>query len=165
LTDSDFWVIFPIRKGVLMSSERMKYMLKVQDIARRLFGGQQTFKKTNFTPEELKGARNEARAFKLIDEILKETGLFALVSRPYISSTYSTEDLDGYDIVIPTERGKIGIQIKSSPKAARVFQRAKPHIPVVVVNWYKSDFQLKTELTIALHSAYDGLTKGRVKIK
>jgi hypothetical protein len=165
LTDSDLWVIFLIREEALMSSERMKYMLKVQDIARRLFGGQQTSKKPEFTREELKGAQNETRAFKLIDDILKETGLFALVSRPYISAAYSTEDLDGYDIVIPTERGKIGIQIKSSPKAARAFKTTKPHIPVVVVNWYKSDFQLKTELKIALHSAYDGLTKGRVKIK
>lgn len=146
-------------------NNRMEQMYKVRDLAKRLFGSKQIPEKTALSRQEIKGAKNEDRAFRLIDEVLREKEIFALTSRPYISPTYSTEDLDGYDIVIPTARGKTGIQIKSSEEFAIPFQTSRPHIPVVVVNNDKPDARLKIELASALHYAYEQLLKGRVKIK
>jgi hypothetical protein len=148
-----------------MKNNRMEQMFKVGDLAKRLIRRGQDLVQPTLTPEERKGIDNEKRAFCLIDAILGEQELFALSSRPYISSTYSTEDLDGFDIVIPTDKGKTGIQIKSSGEEAGLFTVAKPHIPVVVVNCYKSDTRLKIELASALRYAYEQLLKGRVKIK
>lgn len=148
-----------------MKSNRIEQMYKVRDLAKRLFGNKQISAVTDLSEEESKGARNENRAFRLIDQVLKEEEVFALTSRPYISPTYSTEDLDGYDIVIPTDRGKTGIQIKSSEGFAIPFQASWPHIPVVVVNDNKPDARLKIELASALRYAYEQLLKGRVRIK
>lgn len=148
-----------------MNSNRMEQMFKVRDLAKRLFGNKQISKKPTLSWQERKGAQNEGRAFRLIDEVLREKEMFALISRPYISSTYSTKDLDGYDIVIPTEKGETGIQIKSHEYHAALFRAAKPHIPVVVVNNDKPDARLKIELASALHYAYEQLLKGCVKIK
>jgi len=140
-------------------------MYVLRDVAKRLFGNKQISNKPALSRQEQKGAQSEDRAFRLIDEVLREKEMFGLTSRPYISPTYSTEDLDGYDIVIPTEKGKTGIQIKSHEYHGTLFQAAKPHIPVVVVNWDKPDARLKIELASALRYAYDQLLQGRVKIK
>ena len=148
-----------------MNSNRMKQMYKVRDLAKRLFGNKQISGKIAISQRERKGAENEVRAFRLIDEVLREEAVFALASRPYISPTYSTEDLDGYDIVIPTDRGITGIQIKSSEGFAIPFQASRPHIPVVVVNDSKPDARLKIELASALRYAYKQLLEGRVIIK
>ncbi len=147
-----------------MNSNRIKQMFQVRDLARRLLGGKQADPGPALPLEEHKGKMNEARAFSLINTIIKEENLFYLASRPYIATKYSVEDIDGFDIIIPTEDGKLGIQIKSSYEYLMEFQKKRHNIPAVVVNDHKSDVRLKIELSSALRYAHSQLIKGRVQI-
>ena len=140
-----------------MRNTRMEQMLIIRDLAKRLFGREQDLTESALPSKELKGIRNEQRAFELIDLIIREEGLSILTSRPYIAEKYSIEDLDGFDIIIPTEQGKIGIQIKSSYKYLMLFHEKRSNIPAVVVDEYKSDTRLKIELSSALRYAYSQL--------
>jgi hypothetical protein len=116
---------------------------------------------TAVCPKVIRGEKNEERALRLTEELFLENILPPPKKRsrkPYRTEQLSVLDREGYDIMVPTDIGEVGIQIKSSYNDLMEFhRRGKGRIPAVVVNNHKKDEGLKIELASALHFAYQQL--------
>lgn len=106
-----------------------------------------------------KGIKNEERALMLINTLL-DTELSGIKHRcweTHLANPFSIQDNKGYDVIIPTNKGEIGIQIKSSLKSLENFYRKHPSIPCIVVNEYRSDERILIELRAAILHKYRNL--------
>lgn len=107
--------------------------------------------------EILVGEENEERALLIIKELAHDGLLPESAQRARICPHYSLADVRGVDILIPTDKGDVGIQIKSSYAYLEKFLQKHPDIPSVVVNPHKTTERLKIELNSAFWHGYHKL--------
>jgi len=140
-------------------------MSKVTDSMYRLIGLLVKIYSSPPTPKELvaeeRGHKNETRALELTTELFQDGQIdIKITDMPYRTESFSEADSKGYDIIVPTVHGNIGIQIKSSYDDLLQFTehglalKNKREIPAVVVNDYKPDSRLRIELAAAIVRAY-----------
>ena len=110
------------------------------------------------SPEDIRGDGNEQRAFRIIEDFVERERFPLNPDRiTHISKHFSSQDMKGYDIIVPTDRGDVGVQIKSSMQEMLKFMKKKPHVPCVVVNDHKPDERLYIELSAAILHEYSRL--------
>jgi len=89
--------------------------------------------------EEEIGRNNEALVLDLALKLRSE-GVYPFdpdLPPPYLTTPYSAEDGAGIDLWVPTEKGYVGIQVKSSEQYAeefRVKHRNGRVIPIILTN-------------------------------
>ena len=103
------------------------------------------------------GRQNEARALRLSRKLFKSDQLPMATGLPFRSEPGSNADLEALDILIPTNIGLVGIQIKSSNMRHDEFVRTHKMgkiIPAIVVNPMKTDDRVLLDLESAFAAAY-----------
>lgn len=108
---------------------------------------------------ETRGEDSEARVFKVIEEMLiwRELPTYKKGTRPYRTLKWSELDRKGVDIVVPTKRGDIYIQVKSSSYGWTRFVQNKRSRDKICINGQKTEVQIIKELRFKLRIAYDRL--------
>lgn len=115
-------------------------------------------KKPRVSPTYVKGDGNEDRALHITKSFLEKDEIPLNPKREVqITTPFSLSDKRGYDLIVPTDRGDVGIQIKSSRKYQDEFFKKHPDIPCVVVNEYVSDERIYIEIGAAIHYLYSKL--------
>jgi len=115
-------------------------------------------------PSVKKGRENEKLAL-MHAKILYKTGRIPHLQwqQPYLTRPYSKLDRRGIDLVVPTDYGDIGIQIKSSWRGKQAFIEYGvkypnlPTIPCVVVNDGMREVDIREDLRRACWSEYYAL--------
>jgi|GEM_PF-2644356 len=104
-----------------------------------------------------KGFGNEDFILQLTKEIAAANQIPVKPCAIYRTSTFSKLDIDGVDIVIPTDKGEIPLQVKSSITGARIFQKQRPDILCIAATRTKSRTNLKEELCVGILAKYNEL--------
>ncbi len=107
----------------------------------------------SFANEKL-GRDNERRALSIASE-LSQKGLIPHVKGrlPYLTVPKSPEDYAGYDLMIPTDLGEIGLQVKSSEYGKKLFVERFlarddfPFIACIVVNRHRSNTKITKQIS------------------
>ncbi len=113
--------------------------------AERGFGIMKAISEIFSSANELIGRENELYAEEIASELSKK-GLIPHIKGqlPYLTIPRSEEDYAGYDLMVPTDLGEIGLQIKSSEYGKKLFierfltRDYLPYIACVVVNRHRS---------------------------
>ncbi len=108
---------------------------------------------------DLRGEESEARVFKIIQEMMvwKELPTHKRGARPYRTERWSELDRRGVDIVVPTKRGDIFVQVKSSEFGWTRFVQDQRNRTVVCVNGQQEEVHILKELRNKLRIAYERL--------
>jgi hypothetical protein len=112
------------------------------------------------------GRKNEQYALAIATE-LSQKGLIPHVRNqlPWLTKPFSDADRDGYDLIIPTDLGAIGLQIKSSSYGKKVFtdrflaRDDLPYIACIVVNRQLSSAKVAERIRRVCWSEYYVLQK------
>lgn len=104
----------------------------------------------------LRGEESEARVFKVIQEMLvwKELPTRKAGTFPYRTGKNSRLDHAGIDIVVPTKRGDIFIQVKSSKYGVSQFYTTKRKYKIICLNGQEDELTILRELRTRLPIAY-----------
>lgn len=115
-------------------------------------------KRPRTLPKEVRGDTNEFRALEITKKFLV-VGEIPLhpIREAHITRHFSFKDTTGQDIVVPTDRGDVGFQVKSSRKFQEKFSVKYPSIPCIVVNEYISDERIYIEISSAIRHLYNQL--------
>jgi hypothetical protein len=109
---------------------------------------------------ERRGEESEEKVFKVVQEMLiwKELPTHKKGVHPYRTEKWSTLDRKGVDIVVPTKRGDIYIQVKSSVFGWSRFVKDKRNANIVCINGQNDELTITKELRNKLRIAYERLS-------
>lgn len=136
--------------------------------AERGFGIMQAISEIISSANELRGRENEQYAHEIASE-LSQKGLIPHIrgALPYLTTPKSDEDYAGYDLMIPTDLGEIGLQIKSSEYGKKVFiekfltRDYLPYIACIVVNRHRSRAKITEQIRRTCWREYYVLQKNK----
>ncbi len=106
------------------------------------------------------GESNERYALNIVKQLIT-LGEIPAEKDAYLTEHNSDLDQHGFDIMIPTKYGDVGIQIKSSERKAADFRRRHPQIPCIVVPRSPIKAIISDKLKSAILQKYEWLKQGR----
>lgn len=115
---------------------------------------------------DLRCEESEARVFKVINEMViwKQVPTRKKGVLPYRTEKWSELDMAGVDIVFPSKRGDIFVQVKSSETGRSKFihrPRDKSSVYIICINGQLSEVAILNELRTQLRIAYERLDPNR----
>lgn len=133
----------------------MRWWTKLLKLKKWLCG----FFATQSKEAQKRGEESEARVFKVIQEMLvwKELPTRKRNTFPYRTEKWSDQDMRGIDIVVPTKRGDIHIQVKSSARGRKEFISQSRNRDIICINGQRSEADILKELRTKLPIAYSRL--------
>jgi hypothetical protein len=109
---------------------------------------------------EKRGEDSEARVFKICWDMMvwNETPPRVTGQYPYRTPKWSPEDRKGIDIIFPSDKGNIHIQVKSSSRRWQEFVNDVRNKETICVNGQNDEQKIMTELKKKLWIQYNRLT-------
>lgn len=109
------------------------------------------------------GEASEAKVFDIITEmtIRNEVPTRKKGTMPYRTGKFSKLDMSGVDIVVPTKRGDIHVQVKSSKFRWNNFVRDRRNKDIICVNIQDGEVEIIKELRNKLRIAYERMEPAR----
>lgn len=112
----------------------------------------QTIRGKKYATALLKGDKNEQRAQRIATRLYRKGLIPHDVSKKvYVTKKWSDLDMAGYDLIIPTDLGNIGLQIKSSAYGKKKFEERQwkygaVRIRCIVVNDKLTDAEIAEKI-------------------